>query len=60
VRFVSPSRAKRRRHKLHPVWAELAASAREVVFRSGRLDEFDAAIMFETARIRVGVVDDNR
>jgi hypothetical protein len=60
VRFVSPSRAERRRHKLHPVWSELAASRREVVFRSGRLDEFDAAIIFEASRIRVGVVDDNR
>lgn len=60
VRFVSLSRAERRRYKIHPVWAELAASGRGVVFRSGRLDEFDAAIIFDAARMKAGLSGDGR
>ena len=60
VRFVSLSRAERRRHKIHPVWAELAASGRGVVFRSGRLDEFDAAIIFDVPRMKSGLGGDGR
>jgi hypothetical protein len=54
VRFVSLSRAERRRYRIHPVWKELEASGRGVVFRSGRLDEFDAAIIFDAARMKAG------
>lgn len=51
VRFVSLSRAERRRYRIHPIWQKFMENDTGVAFRSGRPDEFDAAFIFEVAKL---------
>jgi hypothetical protein len=51
VRYVSLSRAERRRYRIHPIWGQLVAKGTGVVFNSGRPDEFDAVYIFEAAKL---------
>ncbi len=47
TRFVCLSRAERRSYKISPRWNTLIRANRSVVFRDGRIDEFDSVFLFD-------------